>query len=99
MFDLWGMRKQRRKEEMRYAILDGHGRALQLVMGAMIDLMPKDNREILIEVIKTQVGKGFTSDAGWLDEEANRLYNDSLSLTLQIFIEGTADNLRLKSKE
>jgi hypothetical protein len=73
---LWGTPKQRRKEELRYAILDGHGRALQFVMGAMIDLMPKNNRDVLIEVIKTQVGKGFISDAAWLDEEANQVYND-----------------------
>jgi hypothetical protein len=41
MFDLWGTRKQCRKGELRYAILDGHGRALQLMMGTMIDLMPQ----------------------------------------------------------
>jgi len=90
MFDLWGTRKQRRTEEIHYALLDGHSHALQLVMGAMINLMTKDNREILIEVIKAQVGKGFTSNATWLDEETNQIYNDSLSLTLQVFIEGTA---------
>jgi hypothetical protein len=88
MFDLWGTRKQRRIEEIRYAILDGHSHALQIVMGAMIDLMTKDNREILIEVIKAQVGKGFTSNAPRLDEETNQIYNDWLSLTLQLFIEG-----------
>jgi hypothetical protein len=83
MFDLWGKRKQRRKEELRYALLDGEVRALLLVMGSMIDLLPAEKREVLIEVLKIQVGQGFTSNATWYDEEAKQLYNDSLSLSLR----------------
>jgi hypothetical protein len=90
MFGLWGARKQRRREELRYAILDGQVRAIYLVMGSMISLMPDDKREILIELLKTQLGSGFTSDASWLDAETKQLYNDSLSNTLQILIETSA---------
>ena len=87
MFDLWGIRKQRRKDKSRYAVLDGEVRALLLVIGSMISLMPEQERNVLIEVIKTQVGKGFTSDDPWLDtKESKQIYNDSLSVTLQNFI-------------
>jgi hypothetical protein len=88
MFNLWGTRwqKQLRKEELRRAVLDGEVRALLLVIGSMIDLMPAEKREVLVELLKSQVGKGFTSDASWLDKEAKQFYNDSLSVTLQNFI-------------
>ena len=87
MFGLWRARKQRRREELNFAILDGQVRAIYLVMGSMISLMPDDKREVLIELLKHQVGSGFTSDAPWLDAEAKQLYNDSLSNTLQTLIE------------
>jgi hypothetical protein len=56
-------------------------------MGQIIYLMPAERRELLIELLKTKVGEGFTSKAPWLDEEARQFYNDSLSFTLQNFIE------------
>jgi hypothetical protein len=90
MFDVWGTGKQRRKEELRYAILDGQVRALLLVMGSMIELMPAEKRDVLIELLKTQVGEGFAGDPPWLDKEAKQLFNDSLSITLQNFIQGHA---------
>jgi hypothetical protein len=91
MFDLWGTRKQRtedleqrRKEELHHAILEGQVRALLLVLGATIDLMPAQDRQTLVEVLKHQVGKGFGRG---LDEVAKKFFNDSLSITLQNFIE------------
>jgi hypothetical protein len=94
MFDLWGTRKQRkeelqqrRKEELHHAILEGQVRALLLVLGATIDLMPAQDRQTLVEVLKHQVGKGFGSEARGLDEVAKKYFNDSLSVTLQNFIE------------
>jgi hypothetical protein len=86
MFDFWRTRKHRRREELRYAILDGQVRALLLVLDSMIELTPAENRDVLIELLKTQVGKGFTSGAPWLDKGAKKLYNDVLSMTLQNFI-------------
>jgi hypothetical protein len=89
MLGILNKREQRRKEDLRYAILDGEIRALRLVMGSMITLMPSERREALIELLKTVVGQGFTSDSPGLTGEAKQMYNDSLSMVLQNFIEGT----------
>jgi hypothetical protein len=94
MFDLWGTRKrreeeleQRRKKELHHTILAGQVRALLLVLGATIDLMPAQDRQMLVGVLKGQVSKGFGSEARGFDEVAKKFFNNSLSATLQNFIE------------
>ena len=89
MFDPWGIRKQRRKEELQNAILEGQVRALLLVLASTIDLVPTQDRQVLIKVLKIQVGNGFTSELPGLDSEAKQVYNDFLSMTLQNFIKVT----------
>jgi hypothetical protein len=86
MFDLLATQKHRRKEELRYAILDGQVKALLIAIGSIVELMPAENRDVLIELLKTQVGKGFASGAPWLDIGTKKLHSDALSMTLQNFI-------------
>jgi hypothetical protein len=86
MVDFFGIRKQRRRDELKLAIMAGEIRALYLVIGSMISLLPKEKRTILIDMFKLQVSSGFSGDMPGLDPEARQLYSDSLSSVLQNFV-------------
>jgi hypothetical protein len=77
-------------EASNFAIVEGQVMALHLVIGSLIDFMPPSERERLIVTLKTLVGRGFGGKAPFLlDDQLKQLYNNSMSATIQQFIENT----------
>jgi hypothetical protein len=93
MFSRWGRKPQRRDDDLRAAMIAGEVRALSLILSTAIKLMSDTQRQLFVGVLKSHVGQGITSSEPWLADEVMRtMYNESMSLTLQNFIEFTPTN-------
>jgi hypothetical protein len=91
MFNFWGRKPSQRRDDLPAAMIAGEVRALSMMLSTVVKLLPDSKRQLFVEVLKSHIGQRMTSDAPWIKDEVTRtMFDESMSLTLQNFIEFTA---------
>jgi hypothetical protein len=80
---------QPQTDQKLFALLQGQIMGLYVVLGAVIDRLPKPERDSLLELLRAAVGSGFGGHGDFLDEKHRQGYNNAMSAIIQKIIEGS----------